>query len=295
MLDDVRVALRNLRHEPGYSAAAIVTLALTIGATTAIFSAVHAILLNPGAVHRPRRSWSAGDATTRATWRSSSSRIATSLIGRRTPGASSARPRWVRQRGPRSSTAVAIPRLSLSGVSASFFDTLGVRPLHGRGFRADDDLPNAPRVAVLGHRVWSTRFGGDRRSVGTSIMIDGAPHIVAGVMPADFDFPRGTDVWTPVVPILAASDSGWRPERLEQVGVLYVVGRLRDGVTPAMAREELDAIATRIQQRAGPGGSDRVVVTPFLDYSLGPVRPRSGRCSRRSACCCSSAVPTSPA
>ena len=274
MLADVRVALRNLRNAPGYTAAASLTLAVTIGATTAIFSAVHAILLTPAGIRAPESivmCWARDDArqlgVVELSYRNfedwathNRSFVSTGAVG------SSTWPAVLDGRGDP-------VRLALAGVSVSFFATLGVTPMVGRVFDTGDDLPNAPRVVVLSHSLWTTRFGGDEHVVGTVIAVDGTPHTVAGVMPADFDFPRGTDVWTPVVPILAGSAEGRRTNTLETVGVLLVVGRLRDRVALAMARDELDAIAARIEREGGARrfGSS-VVVTPFLDYSLGPVR-----------------------
>jgi putative ABC transport system permease protein len=274
MLADLRVALRNLRNEPGYTAAAVVTLAVTVGATTAIFSAVHAILLNPAGIHAPESlvvCWARDQARQLAvvelSYRNFEDWAAQnrSFVNAAALGSST----WPAVLDGRGDPA----RLALAGVSVSFFSTLGVAPMLGRVFEADDDLPNAPRVVVLSHSTWATRFGGDARVVGTVITLDGAPHTVTGVMPAAFDFPRGTDAWTPVVPVLARSAGGWRPETLETVGVLFVVGRLRDRVTPAMARDELDALAARVEREGGARRfGSAVVVTPFLDYSLGPVR-----------------------
>jgi putative ABC transport system permease protein len=274
LLADVRVALRNLRSEPGYTAAAVVTLAMTIGATTAIFSAVHAVLLNPGGIHAPESlvmCWARDEARQLGVvelsyrnfedWAAHNRSFASAAaVG------SSTWPAVLDGRGDP-------VRLAMAGVSVSFFSTLGAAPILGRVFVAEDDLPNAPRVVVLSHSTWATRFGGDRHVVGTVITFDGAPHTVAGVMPPDFDFPRATDVWTPIVPILARSAGSWSTKTLETVGVLFVVGRLRDHVTAAMARDELDALAARIEREGGARRfGSAVVVTPFLDYSLGPVR-----------------------
>jgi predicted permease len=163
-------------------------------------------------------------------------------------------------------------RLSSAGVSVSFFETLGVVPEIGRGFQSEDDAPKAARVVVLSHRTWVTRFGGDLGVVGTTIQLD-EPYTIVGVMPAALDFPRGTDLWTPVVPILADSAQGWHADTLETVGVLFVVGRLRAGVTPKMASDELDRLADQLQRSgAAPRFGTAVVVTPFLDYLLGPAR-----------------------
>jgi predicted permease len=274
MLGDVRTALRTLRHEPGYTAAATLTLALTIGATTAIFSGVHKVLLDPAGIHDPQSlvmAWSHDAArqlgVVELSYRNvedwaSNSRSFTSIaaIG------SSTWPAILDGRGDPE-------RLSLAGVSVSFFNTVGATPVLGRGFDGRDDLPNAPRVVVLSHGLWAARFGGDRNVVGRVITLDESPFTIAGVMPPAFDFPRGIDVWTPVVPVLAASPQGWQPKTLESVAVLFAIGRLRQGVPAAAARDELDAIAARVER---DGGTRRfapaVVVTPFLDYSLGPVR-----------------------
>src|ERR671933_316967 len=83
--------------------------------------------------------------------------------------------------------------LASAAVSVSFFDTLGVIPELGRGFYPDDDLPRAPRVVALSHRIWVSRFGGDPSVIGKPIQLQ-TPHTVVGVMPEGFDFPRGTDV-----------------------------------------------------------------------------------------------------
>ena len=109
--------------------------------------------------------------------------------------------------------------------------------------------------------------------------MDGARTVV-GVMPQGFDYPRGTDFWVPVVPVLTGP-AGERAANLRGVGVLFVVGRLRSGVTPEMAREELDQLSAQQQKQGIPHFGSQVVVTPFLDHVLGPVGRRSGRCLPR--------------
>jgi putative ABC transport system permease protein len=273
LLLECRLALRDLLKAPGHTFAAVLTLALAIGANSAIFSAVHAILLKPLPIRQPDdlvicwesdrlhnlgvvelsyrnfQDWSAH----------SRSFNQTAAIG------SSSWPAVVDGQGESA-------RLSSSGVSVSFFETLGARPELGRTFRPEDDVPKAPRVVVLSHGTWVRRFGGDSRAIGSTIQLD-EPHTIVGVMPAAFDFPRGTDFWTPVVPILANSAGGWRTDTLQNVGVLFVIGRLRDGVTSRMAAAELDRVAGQLERN---GAAHRfgaaVVVTPFTDYVLGPVR-----------------------
>jgi predicted permease len=269
-----RRVLRGLEQQRGYSAAVIVTLALTIGTTTAIFSAVYAILLKPLPITKPdalvicwerapERNLSVVELSYRAFegWRLQSRSFTTAAaVGSSTwPG--------VLERGEPA-------RVATAGVSASFFETLGTAPALGRPFMTEDDLPNAEPVTILSHAIWTTRFGGDPSVVGSRIEMDGVRTVV-GVMPQGFDYPRGTDFWIPVVPILTGS-GGDRTANLRDVGVLFVVGRLRSGITPEMAREELDLLSAQQQQQGTPHFGSRVVVTPFLDHVLGPVRPALG-------------------
>ncbi len=272
LLRDVRLTVRDLVRQPGYSTAAVVTLALAIGANSAIFSAVHAVLLKPSAIFQPGDlviCWErdpAGSPIVELSYRNFQDWVAHSRsFSQAAAVGSSTWPAILDGRGEST-------RLSSAGVSASFFDTLGVAPTLGRVLRSDDDIPNAPRVVILNHGTWVRRFGADPRVVGKTIQL-GQPHTIVGVMPEGFDFPRGTDVWLPVVPILATAGGGRLQSPLENVGVLFVVGRLRDGVTAGMAAEELDRIAAQLERSDGAHRfGQAVVVTPFLDYVMGPVR-----------------------
>ena len=271
---DVRHAFRHLRQSPGYAATAILTFALAIGANSAIFSAVNTVLLRPLPVeapadlaviwqtdeggqavieltHRHLREWTAAGKTfTRAAVMGSHNWSAV-LQGRGEPS-----------------------RIWFNGVSAGFFDTLGVTPLLGRGLRAEDDVPNAPLVAVLNHGAWVRRFGADPAVVGTTMSLDGGPVEIVGVMPPDLDFPRGAEFWLPVVPFLA---SGTPPNtaNLDRVGVFYVLGRVRRGLDPSAIRAEVDVVEARLD--AADAGrlkwGARTVATPFVDHVFGPVRP----------------------
>jgi putative ABC transport system permease protein len=269
---DGRLALRLLLRSPRYAAAVILVLAVAIGANTAIFSAVHGILLRPLPIQAPhdlivvwdsdsRRSLPVVELSYRtfAQWAEDSrSFSALAAMG------SSAWPAILQDRG-------APVRLSTAGVSASFFDTLGAHPLIGRTLRREDDRPNAPAVAVLSHASWVKYFGSDSHVLGSIVHVDRARTIV-GIMPPEFDFPRGTNLWFPVVPILAANS---RPDfdALSSVGVLFAIGRLKPGVTPAAAAVELDGLAQTAHTTSGAGRfGSTLVVTPFLEYVLGPVR-----------------------
>jgi putative ABC transport system permease protein len=269
-----RAALRNLLKAPGYTSAVVATLALVVGANSAIFSAVYAVLLRPLPIAHPEQlviSWASDTARNLPLvelsydnfehWAAESQ----SFTQMAAMGSST----WP----ARLDRVGESERLAAGGVSVSFFETLGVAPQIGRAFQADDDLPNAPRVVVLSHRLWSRRFGADPAAIGTTVLLP-EPHRIVGVMPDAFDFPRGTDFWTPIVPVLAMSSGTWRTDTLRDVGLLFVIGRLRAGVTPSMAAADLDRIAARLDRtKASERFGSAVVVTPFLAHVLGPVRP----------------------
>jgi predicted permease len=269
-----RHGFRHLRQSPGYAATAILTFALAIGANSAIFSAVNTVLLRPLPVDAPENLavvWQTdegGQAVVELTYRHL--REWTSAGTTFTRAAVTGSHNWsavLQERGEPS-------RIWFNGVSAEFFDTLGVSPLLGRGLRAEDDVPNGPAVAVLNHGTWVRRFGADPNVIGTTMSLDGDPVEIVGVMPPGFDFPRGAEFWMPVVPMLA---TGTPPNMttLERVGVFYVVGRVPGEVDPAALRADVDALEARLDA-ASPGRlkwGARSVVTPFVDHVFGPVRP----------------------
>ena len=271
---DLRHAFRHLLQSPGYTAATVTTLALAIGANSAIFSAVNTVLLRPLPVeapealavvwqtdeggqsvieltHRHLREWTQAGAPFTSAAVMGSHNWSAVLQGRGEPA-----------------------RVWFTGVSAAFFDTLGVRPLLGRTFQPADDVPNAPVVAVLNHGAWVRRFGSDPNVVGTVMMLDGDPVEIVGVMPAGVDVPRGADFWTSVVPLLA---SGTPPDTsmLDTLGVFYVVGRVRSSMAMTSVRADIDAAEARLDgaNQGRPKWGTTAVVTPFVDYVFGPVRP----------------------
>src|SRR5262249_60364227 len=155
-----------------------------------------------------------------------------------------------------------------ASVSASFFALLGSRPVLGRGLRAEDDRPDAPRVVVLSHGLWQRQFGGDPAALGRVIMLDGTPFTVVGVMPPAFAYPKGAALWTPIVP----SQPQYVNDR--KVSWLQVVGRLRPGVSREEARAELDGIVRQLAEEYQQGGEGRgAVLTPITEEMLGNTRP----------------------
>jgi len=270
---DLRRAFRHLRHSPGYATAAVLTFAVAIGANSAIFGAVHAVLLKPLPVNTPEdlavvwQTDEGGQAVVELTYRHLREWSGDATIF--SSASLMASHNWsgvLQGRGEPS-------RIWFAGVSGTFFDTLGVAALHGRTIQPGDDVPNGPAVAVLNHAAWVRRFGADAGVVGSTMTIDGGSVQIVGVMPAGVDFPRGAEFWMPAVPLIA---SGNPPNlsTLDTFGVFYVLGRLRPGVSAQGARARLDALEDRLDQST-PGRlrwGAREVVTPFVDHVFGPVR-----------------------
>jgi putative ABC transport system permease protein len=271
MWGDAKSALRNLRAAPAYTLAAILTLALAIAANTAIFGVVYAILLRPLPIHDPDRLvvvWETDPA---------GGQTVMELTYRQFEGWSS-EARGVERLAVMSASAWDVvlegrgdpTRLASIGVSSSFFETLGARAAIGRLFTPTDDSGAAGDVVVLSHGTWVERFGADPAIIGKALRLSGRPHTVVGVMPRDFDFPRGTDLWKPVMPVLLRSSAEWKSDVLANVGLLHVVARLRSNVSMAAARAEFRRLAGRFPYFAGQPKA--TVVTPLLDYTLGPLR-----------------------
>ncbi|HKS04898.1 MAG TPA: ABC transporter permease [Gemmatimonadaceae bacterium] len=240
LIGDVRYALRRLRRDPGFTVVAVLTLALGIGAATAIFSAVNPILFRAlpypdvdrvVAIHDRTQAGGAA-APTYGTYEE--------LLARsRSFDLMSATDLW----RPSLTGTDEPERLEGQRVTAEFFRTLGVLPVAGRGFSADEDVPGAARVAVLSDRLLQRRFGGDRSIVGTSITLGGEPYQVVGIMPPDFVdmMAPATDIWSP----LQAQRRADRNSR--EWGHHYrIVGRLKPRVQLDAARAELASIAANV-------------------------------------------------
>lgn len=276
VIDDLKIAARNLRKAPGFTLAAVITLALGIGANAAVFGAVDAVLLRSIALTdsdrlvviwetAPARALPLVEVSYRnfLDWREQSQSFEDM--------AAYGSVNWSLLRDTPARSA----RVPTAAVSAQFFDVLGTAPLIGRGFVAEEDRRGAGRVVVLSHGFWQREFGGSTDIVGTTTHFGGQPYTVVGVMPAKFQYPKGAELWTPLAPQLAASESRWKLDTLESrgFGVLFVIGRLKEHVTNAQATVELDGIVRHLpENRGGATGAPVVVLTPILNHLLGPVR-----------------------
>jgi len=268
LLQDVRYAGRVMLKTRALTLVAIITLALGIGANTAIFSVVNALLLRPlpypnadrlvivwqdlRARGGPATEWTGP--SQHFDWKAQSDVFAslTSVRG------------W--------SASVAggdLPE-SLQGeqVTREYFDVAGTWPALGRGFQASDDVPNAPRVVILSHGLWTRRFGGDRSVIGRAIPINGESHEIIGVMPAGF------------TPIRVAGAALWRPLRLNPVNpsrnsaVFHTFGRLGPGVTIDQTRARLDTLAKGLQQTHPESDTAKGInPVPLHEQRVGAMKP----------------------
>jgi putative ABC transport system permease protein len=263
VLRDVKYGCRGLIRTPVFTTTVVVTLALGIGANTAVFSLVHGFLIRP--LPFP-------DADQLV-------EIYESIPGYQRASVSPANwLDWQREsRSFESFAAWSIAQATLTGggepirilgqkASAELFRVMRVEPLVGRPFTQEDDQPGAAPVAIMSHRLWRQRFGEDPAIVGKTLELDGLSHRIVGVMPADFHLVmRDTDYWVPF-----ALDRDQAMRRTEG-RYIQVVGRVKPSVTPAAARAEMEAVARRLQLH--PSNKDvSVTIVPLREVIGGDVR-----------------------
>ncbi|HEV2352328.1 MAG TPA: ABC transporter permease [Terriglobia bacterium] len=248
LVQDVHYGLRQLRRNPGFTAVAVLTLALGIGANTAIFSVVNAVVLRPLPYPQSNRLvWIAevipsfnaelAAGADYLDWRDQNKTFegmtaydpaaSFNLTGRGTP-----------------------ERVHAAQVSANFFPTIGVTPKLGRSFTREEDQPNGPKTVVLMQSFWQQYFGSDSQVLGQTVTLNGTPYVVVGVMPASFRFPGDAEIQ-----MLVPLQMNEARERLRQMMALVrIIGLLKPGVTIARAQSDLDAIRKRAQPPQMSGG-----------------------------------------
>ncbi len=243
LANDIRYGLRMLRKSPGFTVVAVLILALGIGASTAIFSVVEAVLLRPLPFKDPSRLVDVWMKNTKhdvrqgitsypefLDWKKQNNLFASMAVYRETHGATL--------------SGVSNPvRLHGAVVSPGFFEVLGVNPLLGRTFLPDEDLGGKADVVVLSQELWRTHFQSDPNITGKSAVIGGKPYTIVGVMPGSFQFPilaEPIEIWVP----LAAYDGSMPTHRGNQI--YSVIARLRPGISIAQASSQIDSIETRL-------------------------------------------------
>ncbi len=272
MRSNVIFALRQLAKSPGFATVALLTLALGIGASTAMFSIVNAVLLRPLPFDRPDRlAWIENEGTsglsarttrsdTFKAWRDENrsfealaAYFAFFDFGRRQTLTGSGQ----------------AERLRAVGVSDNFLEVLGVRPLLGRNFTADECRFAASPVALLSHSFWRRRFSADPNIVGQALQLNGDPVTIVGVLPASFDF---DSIFSPGNEIDLLTPFPISPETARWGNTVFGIGRLKSGVTVEQAQADLQSISQRFKKTINYGGTLGARVTPLNDALRGGFR-----------------------
>ena len=271
-MNDLKLAFRQLRKSPGFALVAILTLALGIGANTAIFSIVNAVLLRPLPYPDADRimvlNESSGPGQDYSValpdyfdWRNDNTVFehlaATHKESRNLSGIPSRDPE----------------RISCASVTRNFFNIVGLPPEIGRTFSEDEDKVGGPPVVVISDRLWRRVFNGDSKVLGRSITLHDQNYTVIGVMPPQVTSPQDTDVWLSMM--RRSNNPAWLDRSHHPM--IYVWGKLKPGVTVNQARAQIKAIAARLE-KAYPetNGQETAVVTPLLENLVGKYRTNLG-------------------
>jgi len=263
---DLRYGLRMLAKYPAFAAVAILTLAFGIGANSALFSVVNAVLLRPLPYENAERLFKVNRVNAKKPG-----------LGARTSPLNFLDWRSQNQSFEYLGGYTDTSKFNLSGgaepervsgamVSDTLFPAVGAQPRLGRNFLPEEDRKGAPNVVILSHHLWSRRFGADPNILGQTLMLDSRPHTIVGVMPQDFDFPaKETALW---VPYGFVYEDGGRGNFF-----VDVIGRLKPGVSIEQAQTEMNAIAARLEQQYPEVNTDsRVALAPLHEQVTGKVR-----------------------
>ncbi len=265
-MNDFRFALRQLIKNPAFSAVAIITLALGIGANTAIFSIVNAVLLRPLPYHEADRIMVLNESANGQEfsvslpnyedWKRDNNVFKYLAITRRESRNLSGIPGRDAERIP------------CAYVSEDFFKLIGLQPKLGRTFNAEEEKPGGPPAVVISDRLWQHAFGRDASVLEKTIKLHDRVFTIVGVMPGEMDSPQDTDVWFPfagrIVPF-------WRDRTIHPM--LFVWGRLKPGITIDQARTEMKTIAARLEKEyPATNAGATVSVTPLLESLIGKYR-----------------------
>jgi putative ABC transport system permease protein len=266
LLKDIRYATRTLLKRPGFVAIAVITLALGIGASTAIFTVVDAALLRGLPYKSPERLYHLWESTPQKEFAQrefsypdyqdyQQNQVLEGVAAYTGGGA------IMSGRGE-------AERVFAPAATANFFSVLGVEPVIGRTFQPGEDKPGAARVTVLTYGMWQRRFGGDKAIIGQSLTLNGDSYVVVGVLPASFQFAlRPADLWRPYQPTEAQLTRRF-------LHGTNLIGRLKSGVSVEQAQTELSVIASRIEQEYKESHADTgLKLVPLQEQVVGQVKP----------------------
>jgi len=274
VLDDLKHSLRALRRTPMSSFSAICILAVAIGASAAVFAVVDKVLIRPLPLENPHRVvviWP------RETANPTTIGEISNYVFQRWRG----EVRSFERLAAISSTNWSLllregdaATLPIAAVSGDFFPLLGASAAIGRTLRPDDDRLNGSRTAVMSHGAWVRRFGSDPGIVGRPLRFESGAYTIVGVMPDGFDYPRGAELWVPLLQELTDSSAEWKVDTVNDPawGVLWVMGRLNPGASLEAARDEVSSLIARDARIGFRPGMD-AVLTPLDEHIFGNTRP----------------------
>ena len=239
--NDIRYALRNLIKRPGFTLIAVVTLAIGIGANTAMFSAIHALLMKPLAFPEIDRTIAIWEKN-RVSGRDHDEVTVANYLDWRDQSKSFEQLALYRWWSVNLSGIDPPERLQGFLVTANFIDVTGLKPIMGRGFTAEENQPGKDPVAIIAYSLWQRRFGGDPNIINKTITVNSVQRTVVGVMPEHFNFPKGGEIYAPI---------GLTPDMMSNRfnHSYYVIGRLKPGISIAGAQAEIDNIMGRLEQQ----------------------------------------------
>jgi putative ABC transport system permease protein len=272
LVNDVRYSLRTLARNPSFTIVAVLALALGIGANTAIFSIIDAVLLRPLPYQEPEKlvkvwtNFTGIGLPNDRNWVSPPEFVDLRALNKSFSGVAA-----ISGDSFNISTGGTPERVEGAQVSASFLDLLGVRPTTGRGFLPGEDQPGRDNVILLSHDLWQRRFGGDPAIVGRTITVNGRSYMVLGVLPPGFRYPAEAEVWTPLAITPEMLGPGYRGSH-----GLEVLARIKSEVSLDQARADMRAVTSQIiEQNRDYPYRDRdfaVLLVPLLEETIGDVR-----------------------
>ena len=271
LMHDLKYGSRMLVKSPGFTAVAVIALALGIGANTLIFSVVNAVMLRPLPFAEPARLMMLFHSYPKINLPRASVSPYGFLYYRDHAKSFSSLGAMTMYVGPQNLTGNGEPeRVKTVMVSAGFFPTLGIAPKMGRTFLPEEDRPGNEREVVLGNGIWRQRFGADPNILNKTIALDGQNYTVIGVMPDGFQMPSGAALWLPLALDPAKAT-------LQQLGNEYleVIGRLKPGVTPQQANAELSSISEELLKLVPQGRAVQwhVMAVPLNEITQEDLRP----------------------
>jgi putative ABC transport system permease protein len=275
---DVRYGLRVMRKSPGFIAIAVVALALGVGANTAIFSVVNAVLLHPIAYDNPDQLVMVWEKSVKRGFGQIPASVP-NFLDLRTDNKSLADLGAFTDSNFNLTGGDQPERVIAVRVTASLLSLIGIKPIKGRLFVAGEDQPQAGRVLILSYSLWQRSFGANQNIVGQTVALNGDSYTVVGIMPSNFKFPPAfsatvassqyampkADLWVPMTPDANAE--------ARDIRTLFMIGRLKPGIAPAAAQADMNLIAGRLQKEYAAADADmQVDVIPLRQQITGDIR-----------------------